>query len=343
MPLHGLQHTTFPCPSLTPGVCSNSCPLSPWHHPIISPLCLSLLLFPSIRAFFSKSALCIRWPKYWSFSISLSNEYWGLISFRIDWFDLLAVQETLKSLLQHHSYQCSGAYNSYGPTLTSTQDHWKAQLWPYRLLLAKRPLLFTVLSSWSSEKATAPHSSTPAWKSPWTEGPGGLQSTGSLGVGRDWATSLLFLPGESRDGGAWRAAVYGVAQSQTRLKRLSSSSCSSLSQLSFHGTSVVVLISWLKSVSAMILESKKRKSVTVSTFPPSIYHAVMGPDAMILVFWMLSFKPAFSLSSFTLYFLPLYRYHLHMWGCWYFCWQSWFQLVIHSAQILHDILCTEVK
>ena len=76
-------------------------------------LCYSLLLlpsvFPSIRVFSSESALCIRWPKYWSisFSISPSDEYSGLISFRIDWFDLLAVQATLKSLLQHHSSKAS--------------------------------------------------------------------------------------------------------------------------------------------------------------------------------------------------------------------------------------------
>ena len=90
------------------------------------------------------------------------------------------------------------------------------------------------------EKAMAPHSSTPAWKIPWTEGPGRLQSMGSLRVRHDWATSLslftfihwrrkwqptpVFLPGELRDRGAWWAAVYGVAQSWTRLKRLSSSS-----------------------------------------------------------------------------------------------------------------------
>ena len=102
---HGLQHAKLPCPSTTPGACSNSCP-----SPI---LCRSLLLpssgFPSIGAFSSESALCIRWPKYWSFSfnISPSNEYSGLISFRIDWFDLLAVQGTLKSLLQHHSSEAS--------------------------------------------------------------------------------------------------------------------------------------------------------------------------------------------------------------------------------------------
>ena len=64
-------------------------------------------IFPSIRLFSSESPLCIRWPKYWSFSISSSDEYSGLISFRIDWFDLFAVQETLKSLFQHHNWKAS--------------------------------------------------------------------------------------------------------------------------------------------------------------------------------------------------------------------------------------------
>ena len=67
------------------------------------PLLLLPSIFPGIRVIFNESVLCIRWPKYWSFSISPSNEYSGLISFRIDWLDLLAVQGTLKSLLQHHS------------------------------------------------------------------------------------------------------------------------------------------------------------------------------------------------------------------------------------------------
>ena len=106
---HGLQHTMPPCPSPTPRVYPNSCPLSWWCHLIISFLCRPLLLlpsiFPSIRVFSNESALCTRWPKFWSFSfnISPSNEFSGLISFRIDWLDLLAVQGTLKSLLQHHS------------------------------------------------------------------------------------------------------------------------------------------------------------------------------------------------------------------------------------------------
>ena len=73
------------------------------------PLLLLPLIFPTIRVFSNESALCIRWSKYWSFSFSISpsNEYSGLISFRIDWFDLLAVQGTLKSLVQHHSSKAS--------------------------------------------------------------------------------------------------------------------------------------------------------------------------------------------------------------------------------------------
>ena len=107
---HELQHARPPCPSLTPRIYPNSCSSSRWCHPTIS--CLPLLLtslFPSIRVFSNKSALCIRWPKYWSFSFNISpfNEHPGLISFRMDWVDLLSVQGTLKSLLQHHSSKAS--------------------------------------------------------------------------------------------------------------------------------------------------------------------------------------------------------------------------------------------
>ena len=77
------------------------------HFIICRPLFLLPSIFPSIRVFSNESSLCIRWPKYWSFRISPSNEYSGLISFRMDWFDLLAVQGTLKSLLQHHSSKAS--------------------------------------------------------------------------------------------------------------------------------------------------------------------------------------------------------------------------------------------
>ena len=110
---HELQHARPPCPSPSPGVHSNSCPSSQWCHLDISS---SVVLFPScpqtlpsIRVFSNESTLCMRWPKCWSFSfsISLSNEHPGLISFRMDWLDLLAVQGTLKSLLQHHSSKAS--------------------------------------------------------------------------------------------------------------------------------------------------------------------------------------------------------------------------------------------
>ena len=109
---YGLPHTRPPCPSPTPRVYPNSCALSQWCHPTISsyrPLLLPPSIFPSIRVFSDKSVLHIRWPKYWSFSfnISLSSEHSGLISFRMDWLDLLAVQGTLKSLLQHHSSKAS--------------------------------------------------------------------------------------------------------------------------------------------------------------------------------------------------------------------------------------------
>ena len=105
---HGLQHIMLPCPSLSPRVCSDSCLLS-WSNDLI--LCCPLFflpsIFPSIRVFSNESALRIRWPKYWSFSICPSSEYSGLISFRIDWFDLLAVHGTLRSLVQHHNLKAS--------------------------------------------------------------------------------------------------------------------------------------------------------------------------------------------------------------------------------------------
>ena len=128
---HESQHARPPCPSPTPGVYSNSCPSSRGCHPAISS-CHSLLLLPpippSIRVFSNESTLHLRWPKYWSFSfnISPSNGHPGLISFRMDWLDLLAVQGTLKSLLQHHSSKASSALSFlHSPTLTSIYDHWK--------------------------------------------------------------------------------------------------------------------------------------------------------------------------------------------------------------------------
>ena len=114
---HELQHNRPPCPSPTPGVDSNSCPSSWWRHPAISschPLLLLPPIPPSIRVFSNESTLHMRWPKYWSFSFSISpcNEHPGLISFKMDWLDLLAVQDTLKSLLQHHISKASIFWHS---------------------------------------------------------------------------------------------------------------------------------------------------------------------------------------------------------------------------------------
>ena len=196
----------------------------PSNHLILCRPLLAPSVFPRIRVFSSESALRIRWPKYWSFSfnISPSNEYSGLISFRMDWLDLLAVQRTLKSLIQHHSskaailrlsaffiVQLSHPYVTTGKTIALIR-------WTF--VDKVMSLLFNMLSR----------------------------------------LVITFLP---------------------RNKRL--------------------LISWLQSPCAVILESPKLKSVTLSTVSLSICYEVMGPDAMILVFWMLSFKPTFSLSSFT--------------------------------------------
>ena len=110
----GLQHDRLPCPSPTPGACLNSCPLIRWCYPATSSSVIPFLLlppsiFPSIRVFCNESVLHIRWPEYWSFSFNISpfDEYSGLVSFRIDWVDLLTVQGMLKSLLQHHSSKAS--------------------------------------------------------------------------------------------------------------------------------------------------------------------------------------------------------------------------------------------
>ena len=191
-------------------------------------LCCSLLLLPSIFTsiwiFPTESVLRIRWTKYWSFSFSISpsNEYSGLISLRIDLLDLLAVQGTLKSLLQHHSSKAS---------------------------ILQRSAFFTAqLSHWymTTEKTIA-------------------------------LTRQTFV-------GKLMSLVFNML---SRLVR------------AFLPRSRHLLISWLQSPSAVILEPPKIKSDTVPTLSPSISHEVMGPDAMILVFWMLSFKPIFSLSSFT--------------------------------------------
>ena len=181
-------------------------------------------IFPSIKVFSNESALHIRCPKYWrfSFSISPSNEHPGLISFRMDWLDLLAVQRTLKSLLQHHSSKAS---------------------------IFRRSAFFIVQLS---------HPYTTTGKT--------IALTRWTFIGK--VISLLF----------------------NKLSRL---------LIAFPPSNKHLLISWLQSPSAMILESQEIKSVTVSIISASICHEVMGPDAMIFVFWMFSFKPIFSLFCFT--------------------------------------------
>ena len=182
----------------------------PSNHLILCHLLLLLpSIFPSIKVFSSESALPIRWPKYcsFSFSISPSNEYSGLISFRIDWLDLLAVQGTPKSLLQHHS--------SKAPILQHSA---------FFIVQLSHPYMTTAKT---------------------------IALTRQTFVGK--VMSLLF----------------------NMLPRL---------VIAFLPRSKCLLISWLQSPSAVILEPTKIKSLTVSTVSPSICHEVMGPDAMILVF-----------------------------------------------------------
>ena len=154
---NGLQHNRLPYPSPTPGIYSNSCPSSWWCHPAISssrPLLLLPPIPPSIRVFSNESTLCKRWPKYWSFSFSIipSKEIPGLI-FRMDWLNLLAVQGTLKSVLQHHSskasillhsafftVQLSHPYMTTGKTIALTKRTFVGKV---------MPLLFNMLSGWS--------------------------------------------------------------------------------------------------------------------------------------------------------------------------------------------------
>ena len=204
---HGLQHARIPCPPPTPGASSNSCPSN--HLILCCLLLLPPLIFPSISVFSNESVLHIRWPKCWgfSFSISPSGEYSGLISFRIDLWDLLAVQETLKCLLQHHIskesiLQCSAFF----------------------IVQLSHPYLTT-------RKTIA-----------WTR----LTFVGKV-------ISLLF----------------------NMLSRL---------VIAFLPRSKCLLISWLQSPSAVIWEPKRIKSLTVSIISPSIWHEVIRPDSMILVF-----------------------------------------------------------
>ena len=164
---HGLQHARLPCPSPSPGVCSSSCPLNRDAIQACFPLLPSSAFnLSQHQGLFQRVSSSIRWPKYWSFSFSISpsNEYSRLISFKIYWFDLLAVQETLKSLLQHHSskapilwhsaffmVQISHLYRTTGKTIALTRQTFASKM---------MSLLFNMLSRFVTEKAMAPHSST---------------------------------------------------------------------------------------------------------------------------------------------------------------------------------------
>ena len=133
----------------------------PSNHLILChPLLLLPSIFPSIRVFSNESALCIRWPKYWSLSINISpsNEYPGLI-FRMNWLDLHAVQGTIKSLLQHHSSKTSILQLSflYSPTLTFIHDYWKNQVLTRQTFVGKIMfllfnMLFRLVTTFSSKK-----------------------------------------------------------------------------------------------------------------------------------------------------------------------------------------------
>ena len=130
---HELQHARLPCPPPTPQACSDSCPLSRWCHPTISPSVIPFSCFQSFQASgsFPISQFIVSCGHIiWSFSLSISpsSEYSGLISFRMDWLDLLAVQGALKSLLQHHSSKSINSFVLrflYLPTLKSIYDYWK--------------------------------------------------------------------------------------------------------------------------------------------------------------------------------------------------------------------------
>ena len=159
---HALQHIRPPCPSPTPEVYPNSCPLSRWCHPTISSLSSPSpppSIFPNIRVSFNESDLRIRWPKYWHFSLSISpsKEHPGLVSFRMDWLYLFAVQGTLKSLLQYHSskasilwhsavftVQLSHPYMTTGKTITLTRGNFAGKVMSLLLNMLSR-LVTTVL------------------------------------------------------------------------------------------------------------------------------------------------------------------------------------------------------
>ena len=157
---HRLQHARLPFPSPTPRAYSNSCPESesvmPSNHLIIShPVFPPPSIFPSTRVFSNESVFHIRWPKYWSFSFSISpsNEYSGLISYRMGLLDLLSVWETLKSLLQHNSSEVSVLWHSAFFIVQFSYPYMttgKTIILTSWILVGKvMSLLFNMLSGWS--------------------------------------------------------------------------------------------------------------------------------------------------------------------------------------------------
>ena len=124
---HGLQHARLPCPSSNPGACSthvHESVMTSNHVNLCHPLLLLPSIFLNIMVFSNESVLCIRWPKYWSFSFSISpsNECSGLISFRIDWFDFLAVQG-LSRVFSNTTVQKDQLFGAYDPTFTTIHDY----------------------------------------------------------------------------------------------------------------------------------------------------------------------------------------------------------------------------
>ena len=128
---HGLQHNRLPCPSISPWVCSNSCPLSQCCHPTISSPVIPFSSCPqsfSVLVFSNESVFCIRWPKYWSFSISPSNEYSGLISFRVELTGLISLQSKGLSRVFSNTKVWKHQFFSAQPSLWS-KSHIHTWLW----------------------------------------------------------------------------------------------------------------------------------------------------------------------------------------------------------------------
>ena len=178
---HGLQHTRFPCTSLSSRICllrlMSTESVMPSNHLILCcPLLVLPSIFPLIRVFSNEPALCIRWPKYWSFSFSISpsNEYSGLISFRIHQFDLLVIQGILKSPLQCHNLKasilwCSAFFTIHLSHLYMITGKTRAlTIWTF--VSKMRSLLFKMLSSINNREGDGTPLQYSCLENPWTEG-----------------------------------------------------------------------------------------------------------------------------------------------------------------------------